>query len=234
MSEDNLQKLNNYFERCIEGMIVKDIRLLEKNNDEFRFSYPYILLVCSCIDFFGGIEKDFKKPNEQRNSRERFTWFVTEWMGKVNHLYGKISLADLIYDSWRNGIMHQATLKKGFEASSCSYPRAKHLHYMKANDRIFIHALQFADDFIEAQKRYREHINNNADNVGYIKLLYSHLSNMIGEYKDATKTNFEQFTQFLEKMNLVFNPIPVTTTYLPSEADLFAIPSAAPEEDDLE
>jgi len=234
MPENKLQKLNNYFAKYIDGMIVKDIELLEVRNDEFRFSYPYIMLVCSCIDLFGGIEKDFKKPDGKGNSRDRFTWFVAEWMGKVNPLYGESSLAYLIYDSWRCGVMHQATLKKGFETSSYSYPRDKHLYYMEDNDRIFIHSLQFADDFIEAQKKYRRHINDNAADVAYIELLYRHLSNMLGEYKSITRQKFEQFTQFLKDSNLVFNSIPKSTTCLPTEDSLSAIPSAAPEEDDLE
>ena len=52
--------------------IFKDIELLKARNDELRFSYPYILLVCSCIDLFGGIEKGFTSPNGRLNSKERF------------------------------------------------------------------------------------------------------------------------------------------------------------------
>lgn len=93
-------------------MIIKDIELLKSKNNEFKFSYPYILLTCSCIDLFGGIEKGFSDPTGRGNSNERFTWFISEWMGKVNSLYKESSLAELIYDSWRCGIVHQATLKK--------------------------------------------------------------------------------------------------------------------------
>ena len=213
-------------------MLIKDIELLKERNDELKFSYPYILLVCSCIDFFGGIEKDFIEGG----SRKRFKWFVIEWMGKVNPLYREESLACLIYDSWRCGIVHQATLKKGFEASSCLYPRDKHLHYIKDNDRIFIHPLQFADDFIEAQKMYRKHINDNAADIAYIESLYNHLLNMMKEYKSETKQNFEQFTLFLKNNNLVFNStdnVATTRTRLPNKDILSAAPSVAPEEDDL-
>ena len=255
MPYDNLQTLNNYFEKYIDGMLIKDIELLKGRNDELKFSYPYILLVCSCIDLFGGIEKDLSKPNGEGNSKERFTWFITEWMGKVNPLYKEKSLAYLIYDSWRCGIVHQATLKKGFETSSYMYSRNKHLHYINDNERIFIHSLQFADDLIKAQKLYRKYINDNATNIIYIESLYNHLLNMIGENKDIKKQYFDQFTQLLQKNNLVFsltdNVSSITTstnvtsvsssmspsqaeiTRLPDEKLLSAVPSAAPEENDI-
>jgi len=237
MPNNTLQKLNNYFEKYIERMLIKDIELLKARNDKLKFSYPYILLTCSGIDLFGGIEKDFKKPDGRGNSSERFTWFITEWMGKVNPLYKESSLAYLIYDSWRCGVVHQATLKKGFETSSFMYSRDKHLHLIEDNGRIFIHAIQFADDFIEAQKRYRKYINENATNTIYIESLYSHLLNMIGENKNKKNKYFNQFSKFLQENNLVFESTSSSTksasqetiTRLPDDA----VPSAAPEEDDL-
>lgn len=81
MLPDNLVKLNKYFEKYIDGMLIKDIELLKARNDELKFSYPYILLVCSCIDLFGGIEKGFARPDGRRSSEERFTWFINKWMG---------------------------------------------------------------------------------------------------------------------------------------------------------
>jgi len=232
MSNNNLQKLNNYFEKYIDRMIIKDIELLKARNDELKFSYPYILLTCSGIDLFGGIEKGFAKASEYR-----ITWFITEWMGKVNPLYKESSLAYLIYDSWRCGVVHQATLKKGFETSSFMYSRDKHLHLIEDNGRIFIHAIQFADDFIEAQKTYRKYINENATKTIYIESLYSHLLNMIGENKKKKNKYFNQFSKFLQKNNLVFKSTSSSTksasqetiTRLPDDA----VPSAAPEEDDL-
>src|SRR3989338_8914210 len=98
--------------------IFKDIELLKARNQELKFSYPYILLVCSCIDLFGGIEQGFENTKGQSNTRERFTWFISEWMGKINPLYKEADLANLIYDNLRCGVVHQATLKRGFETSS--------------------------------------------------------------------------------------------------------------------
>jgi len=162
MVNDSLQKLNSFFEKYIDGMLIKDLELLKVRNNELKFSYPYILLTSSCIDLFGGIEKGFTSSDGRSNSEERSKWFIANWMARINKLYEEQSLTYLIYDSWRCGVSHQAILKLGFETSSFMYPRDKHLHYIKDNERIFIHSLQFADDLIEAQKLYRKHVNYSA------------------------------------------------------------------------
>lgn len=255
MSNDSLQKLNNYFDKYIDRMPIKDIELLKAKNDDLKFSYPYILLACSCIDLFGGIEKGFTSSDGRSNSKERFTWFIYEWMGRINKLYKAESLAYLIYDSWRCGVSHQATLKRGFETSSYIYPRERHLHYLEDNKRVFVHSIQFADDMISAQKLYRKYIYDNAANAVYIDSLYKHLIDMIGEDNSTRIAYFNQFVQLLQKNHLVFNSVDnvstTTTTStnststkshnpstqenitrLPDEL-LPVVPSAAPEEDDL-
>ncbi|MDP3042986.1 MAG: hypothetical protein Q8N21_01140 [bacterium] len=206
MNEEKLKRLNNYFDKYIDRMIIKDIKLLKERNSELKFSYPYILLVCSGIDFFGGIECGFL-ARPKNNSSERFKWFVKEWMGRINNLYKEKSLVYLIYDSWRCGVMHQAILKKGFETCSYKYPRNRHLNYIQDqdNERVFIHSLQFADDFIEAQKLYRQHIIDNISNPVYIESLHDHLLNMIRENKRDKEQNLNQFIEILKNNNMVFN-----------------------------
>lgn len=228
MPDDNLHKLNRYFNKYIDKMLVKDIELLKVRNNEFKFSYPYILLVSSCIDLLGGIENGFSKSNGSGNSKDRFVWFITEWMCKVNPLYGESNLAYLIYDSWRCGAMHQASLKRGFETSSHMYPRDKHLHYIEDNENIFIHSLQFADDLIEAQKLYRQYINNQYSDAVYIDSLYSHLLEMIEENNPEKELSFNKFVNYLQSNNLIFNSTDGV------DADVSIIPSAAPTENDLE
>jgi len=251
MPNDNLQKLNNFFDNYIDQMLIKDIELLKARNDELRFSYPYILLTSSCIDMFGGIEKGFTSSDGHLNSKERFMWFVQEWMGRVNNLYKEESLAYLIYDSWRCGVSHQATLKKGFETSSYMHPRDKHLHYIEDNERVYIHSIQFSEDMIEAQKLYRKHINENVSNSRYIDSLYQHLIDMIGDNNQRRTAHFNQLVGLLKNNNLTFkslsstsststtttttSPVPASNppiTRLPDEL-LNVKPSAAPDEDDL-
>jgi len=247
MSQDNLQKLNIFFDKYIDRMLIRDIELIKSRNDEFRFSYPYILLASSCIDLFGGIEKGFTDSSGHSNSKDRFMWFVRKWMGQINRLYREESLAYLIYDSWRCGVSHQATLKRGFETSSYMYSRGKHLHYINDNKRVFIHSIQFVDDMVAAQKLYRKSINDKASDSGYIDSLYQHLADMIGDENQIRTTHLDQLIQILQQNNLTFDSsssIPTTTsastsprpisnppiTRLPDES----ICSAAPEEDDLE
>lgn len=250
MSNDNLQKLNTFFDKYIDQMSIRDIELLKVRNDELKFSYPYILLTSSLIDLFGGIEKGFKNSKGHSNSKERFVWFIREWMGRINNLYKEKSLAYLIYDSWRCGVSHQATLKRGFETSSWMYPKEKHLHYIEDKRRIFVHSIQFADDLITAQKLYREYINYSVTNTDYIDFLYQHLVDMIGDVNQERIENFNQLVQLLRNNNLVFNSSSSvsTTTFSTSTSEISSspsftrlpdellptVPSAAPNEDDLQ
>lgn len=239
-----------FFEKYIDLMLIKDIKLLIERNNDFKFSYPYILLASSCIDLFGGIEKGFKKDGRS-NSKERFMWFITEWMSRINQLYKEESLAYLIYDSWRCGVSHQATLKQGFETSSYEYPKDQHLYYLKDKKRVFVHSIKFAEDMIAAQKLYRIYIKEKAINTAYIDTLYQHLMDMIDDSNPRRTCYFNRFEKLLGKENLVFyslantsttttvntspalvSPSNPPTTRLPEEL-LPAVPSAAPKDDDL-
>jgi len=247
MISPNFEKIQKYLEKYFDQMIVEDLRLIKKEKHNFRFSYPYILLSCTGIDFLGGLEHGFNN-----NSSVRFQWFVREWMGKINPLYKEESLAYLIYDTWRSGISHQAGLKKGFESSSHMYSKDKHLHYIVDNNRIYIHALQFADDFIEAQQLYIENINDKALDAQYIDSLWTNLSNMINGTNTKRDIYFEELRSLLRLKNLVFSASSTTQTSsststssntspsgkdtitsLPND-DYFSTVSAAPDESDLD
>lgn len=238
MSKEKLKKLNNYFDIYIDKMIIKDIELLKERNNELMFSYPYILLVCSGIDFFGGIENGFLR----KNSNKRFKWFVKEWMGKINNLYKEDILADLIYDNCRCGVIHQATFKKGFETSSYMYTKDKHLYYIQNSKRVFIHSLQFADDFIEAQKLYRKYIEDKISNQVYIELLHENLLKMLTD-NETNKKNLEKFVQILNNNQMTFSDSYIgfsssqeTITRLIDndiQHTIITTPSAAPDEEGL-
>jgi len=122
-------------------------------------------------------------------------------------------MSKIIYKSIRCGSSHQAIYKKGVESSSEIYPRDKHLHLrirLRGEDRIFIHALQFADDFIEAQKLYRkEYINQNIDTV------YENLLAMLQEEKIE---EFAGLVSYLGSKGLTF------------EGEYLLSPSAGPDD----
>ena len=116
--------------------------------------------------------------------------------------------------------------------------------------------MQFADDFIEAQKLYRKHINDNEANASYVSLLFDHLLNMINESKQKKNEAFDAFVNILKGKKLVFNSLEKksatrisfsssstspsisssqeTVTRLIDPNDLISdTPSVAPEEDNL-
>lgn len=254
---EKLSYVEKYLITYFDEMLIEDIRKIV--NKQLHFTFPYILLVSTGIDFLGGLTEGFLN-----NSRERSCNFIEAWMGKINILYADKKISEVIYKSVRCGSSHQAMYKKGVESSSRLYPPNKHLNHMvsfKGRDRIFIHALQFANDFIDAQKLYRvQFIKANPDSV------YDNLIDMIR--KDPIE-GFDELIEDLKQKGLTFdaqeaartNPevksfdpetgrivysnddilttpfgdsssVEATTTAMPDD-DIVPIPTAAPEEDDL-
>ncbi|MDY6990905.1 MAG: hypothetical protein SWQ30_22925, partial [Thermodesulfobacteriota bacterium] len=134
--------INRFLGRVIDSHIISDLKTLVQINDAHRTSYPYLALVFGAIDFFGLLEKGLKKK-----VGIRFRWFINEWMGKTNPLYAENYLANLIYKSCRNGILHNAVLKNSFNISSYLYSKSKHLHLLTKSNLIFFHTIQFTEDF---------------------------------------------------------------------------------------
>lgn len=185
--KEDIEYLNNYFVKFIDTYIIKDIKKLIKINDKHKTSYPYLALSFSGIDFFG----------------QRFRWFIKKWMKETNPLYEKDNLAKLIYNSCRNGIFHNGVLKNTFNISSYLYPTSKHLHLITNSNLIFLHSIQFAYDFINAQKNYRENLNKSNDE-SYLKRLCNNLSIMIKENNEENKDESEQFIEELKENKKIF------------------------------
>jgi len=168
-----VEDINMFLARFIDSYIISDIRKLINIHGKHQTSYAYLALAYSGIDFFGALEKGVKA-----GVRIRSTWFINKWMGMITPLYRENYLANLIYDSCRNGILHNAVLKNSFNISSYLYPRSAHLHLLSESNLVFFHSIQFAEDFLKAQDRYRKHISQSNDNT-YIQCLCNNLSNMI-------------------------------------------------------
>ena len=184
--------LNNFFVRAIDSYIISDLKKLIQINNMHQTSYPYLALVFSGIDFYGVLEKGV---NEKVGIR--FRWFIKEWIGKINQFYKEDYLAKLIYNSCRNGILHNAVLKNSFNISSYLYPRSKHLHFHKESNLVFFHTIQFTEDFLSAQSLYREHINNSSDN-SYILKLCNNLSEMIKKNSSENINDSQNLINILE------------------------------------
>ncbi|MGA1871695.1 MAG: hypothetical protein ACMUJM_24470 [bacterium] len=120
---------------------------------------------------------------------KRFRWFIKEWIGKVNKAYKNEELGYLIYDCCRCGIVHNAILKNHFHVSSYLY-RGKHLHLSKGKEFIYFDSKKFADDFIEAQRRFRENLQDQENE--YIQKINKNLDEMINNNKESSKDNFNE------------------------------------------
>ena len=182
--------IEEFLRTFIDGHIVADVRKLIEINDEHRTSYPYLALAFCGIDLLGAIA-------EGGSVEHRFCWFMEEWMGKVNPLYGNEHLGMLLYDSCRNGIFHNAILKNTFTVSSYRYPQSIHLHLLSNERLVFLHSIKFAEDFIEAQAMYRRHISSVTDKE-YIKGLCRRLNEMLRWNREAKQTHVTRLVHDLE------------------------------------
>ncbi|MEA2020766.1 MAG: hypothetical protein U9M98_03600 [Patescibacteria group bacterium] len=212
--QEKLIYIENYLKTYFDEMILEDLKKMR--GSDLCFTIPYILLVSAGIDFLGGLEKGFYKINKRGekigNSSERSRSFIKNWMGRVNTLYGEQWVAKVIYGAVRCGAVHQAIFKKGVEAYSGVDFQDKHL-YVRINptskERVFIHALQFADDFIKAQKIFREE---------YIKKDIDDVHRRLAELLKGEMANLPDLIESLKKKGFVFSD------------EVVPSPSSAPEE----
>ena len=171
-AQQKLDYIENYLSKYFDEFVLKDIELIRDANLEFTI--PYVLLVSTGIDFLGSLVKGFHSGSCMRSC-----YFIEEWMGRENALYKDKRISKIIYISGRCGASHQSIYKKEVESTSQLYPQDKHLHHMvdvNGKDRILIHALQLVDDFIDAQRVFRQkYIVNNINNA------YQNLQDMLEE-----------------------------------------------------
>lgn len=191
--QEKLIFIENYLKTYFDDMLLKDIKIIRDNNLEFTL--PYILLVSAGIDFLGSLAKGFNSA-----SSDRSRYFIKEWMGKINDLYNDERMNEIIYKSARCGSSHQAIYKKEIESSSWLYPRDKHLYHMvdkNGKDRVFIHALQFVDDFFCAQNLFRQL---------YIKFNYNSVhENLVDMIQEKKMSEFSILIEDLKSRGLTFD-----------------------------
>lgn len=214
---EKLRRVEQYLTKYFDKWLIEDIKKIL--NQKLDFTFPYILLVSAGIDFLGGLIEGFQ--DNPGNSKFRSCIFIRDWMGKVNPLYAEIPMAELIYQSARCGASHRAMYKKGVESSSSLYPRNWHLYVNSSDqDRIFIHALQFTEDFIKAQELFRnEFIKNNSE------LVHDNLNKML---QTDLPENFEDLIVSLKFKHYEFNSDALTSRP-PRDWSFEITPSQAPD-----
>jgi hypothetical protein len=193
-----INDLNEFLVKFIDSYIINDLKKLMQINSMHQTSYPYLALVFSGIDFYGALEKGVTEE-----VGKRFRWFIKEWIARINQFYKEDYLVNLIYDSCRNGILHNAVLKNSFNLSSYLYPKSKHLHVHKESDLVFFHAIQFTEDFLSAQDLYREYINSSMDK-SYISKLCNNLSEMIKKNLSKNINDSQKLIKTLKAQGLIF------------------------------
>lgn len=191
-TQQKLSYIENYLSKYFDAFVLKDIQMIRTAGLEFTI--PYVLLVSTGIDFMGLLAKGFSS-----GSNARSCYFIEEWMGRINPLYGDKRISKIIYVSGRCGASHQAIYKREVESASWLYPQDKHLHHMvdvDGKDRIFIHALQLVDDFVQAQSSFRkEFIINHIDDV------YQNLDDMLNE---SSVNEFQDLINEMKAKGLTF------------------------------
>ncbi len=193
--QEKFEYLEKYLKKHFEEWLVKDIQMIK--DAKLHFTFPYILSVSAGIDFLGMLAKGFGSK-----SGDRSRYFIEEWMGriKINPLYKNEKMSNLIYKSARCGSSHQAIYKRGIESSSRAYPEGKHLYHIKCldgEDRIFIHAWQFVDDFFKAQRLFRdEYVKSNTEEV------FDNLQEML---REGVIDGFQELIEELKKDGKSFN-----------------------------
>ena len=191
-TQQKLDCIEDYLRKYFDGFVLKDIEMIRDANLEFTI--PYVLLVSTGIDFLGLLAKGFNCGSSVRSC-----YFIEEWMSRINALYKDKRVSKIIYISGRCGASHQAIYKKEVESTSWLYPQDKHLNHMvdvDGEDKVFVHALQLVDDFINAQHLFRqEYITSNIDSV------YGNLRDMLEE---STIDGFQDLINELKGRGLTF------------------------------
>lgn len=167
--------VREFIKKYFDGMLLKDIKVLIDNS--LPFTIPYIALVCMAIDFLGGLKDGFSGENGKINSGPRSRAFIKDWMGKAKEVYSLEGLPEFIYDSIRNGVIHQAIFKEEAESYSGTKEVSDKNFFVRTDprgkERIFIHPIQFAKDFIEAQEIFKNEYLKDENFVAIYKNIQS-------------------------------------------------------------
>lgn len=205
--EEKKEYIKKYLKNYFYNWLIRDIKIIQRimSKQNIGFTLPIILLVCSGIDFSGGLIYRFKKDNVGTRSKE----FIKKWMGRIDNLYRDDVLSEILYDCVRCGSIHRAMYKQGVEISSNNL-RNNHLCLSKSGNLI-INTYQFADDFIKAFRIFRkEYINNNIENI------YQNLDEMIRDSNNLLYKLRED--NYLHKPPTYFSGTSTVSQFKPSEA----------------
>ncbi len=210
--EEKMKKIKNYFENFIDKRLIKDILLIKEENAS-KFAYPYLILASALIDTMGGIEEGFRNSESGLRSKK----FMENWMSKIKPLYKNNDVKELFYNSLRSGVIHQASVGKGFIANSSEELKEKHLHLIENEDKILFHTIVFAEDVIKSCDLFKENILNNKDTES-IEKIYNNIFSMFDDNRNNRyEQNLINLKLFLKEENRIYNSTKYKEIPQPSE-----------------
>jgi len=148
LSEDNVRS----FIETILGYVDHDLNELERLED---VCYPTIMLVFAAMEFLGSLAYGFNK-----RSRKTTSWFINEYMGRVNHLYrdpnweSPRSLCGYLYSFVRSSLVHNASLYENIGMAAGTDLSKYHLHRIETEggtEVLFIHPGILVQEFRQAK-----------------------------------------------------------------------------------
>lgn len=164
MTENNKWELSSDI-KLVYKILREDLN--EMSSKLTNAAFPILALVCSGIDFSGGLIEGFGS-----SSRTRFVNFLVKYMYPR-----KSKLAHFIYTFIRNKIAHSAFIYGKFETKKDETQRHWHLKHKIVYDSegihetlntIYIDPDKFKDDFLLALDKFEEEFNDGfiySDNI---------------------------------------------------------------------
>ena len=150
------ERLKNYFKSDIQALIHAD------DHKEDVGCGPYLLVTCSAIDFLGNLHYD--KQVLDKNIGDGFKHYVSNFLMKVNTIYGLTGVSDLIYKIIRCGQVHEAIVKPGIYIGKRN-KRDEHLKYLSISPHrsiinvpkwVYFDVRIFAEDFLESLQYFEK------------------------------------------------------------------------------
>ncbi len=134
---------------------------------------PIILMVCSGIDFLGGLLEGFNS-----SSSARFKKFLKKYMARVNSEYGDADLADYMYKHVRSKVTHEYFASRLFHEHNNA--TTHHLSILNMNGReiLFLHPVCFKEEFVSAVDLLTEDLKTDA------KFQKTAIENYLGMFKE--------------------------------------------------
>ena len=145
--------------------------------------FPILLTVSSGIDFLGALCYGFNTFSSKRYPR-----YINEYMGQIQTTYSNEGFAKYLYNFLRCKISHEACINGDFVTKNSDDFIPFHLKYFEEqeNYQIYIHPIEFKNDFIGSLNIFLRKFNENS---GF-------KNDVLSRYNDRTNEVFNEVEEF--------------------------------------